>query len=108
MSHLFFLVENYLKHGYMTTHIQSFILTKEKFNKRQAESWIRRHKNYKAIRTDKKPLTYIFTLKEPDEEKYEYTTRQYSEGVTAVIGNNNFSVNYIDGTQETVLWSETF
>jgi hypothetical protein len=70
----------------MSTHIQSFILTKEKFNKRQAESWIRRHKNYKAIRTDKKPLTYTFTLKEPDEEKYEYTTRQYGEGFIAVIG----------------------
>ena len=68
------------------SHIQSFILTKEKFNKRQAESWIRRHKQFKPLNIDKKPLTYTFTLKEPDEDRYEYTTRQYSEGVIAVIG----------------------
>ena len=52
----------------------------------KAESWIRRHKQFKPIRTDKKTNTYIFTLKEPDEERFEYTTRQYGEGVIAVIG----------------------
>ena len=36
----------------MTTHIQSLILNKDYFNRRQAESYIRRHKQYKPLKMD--------------------------------------------------------
>ena len=36
----------------MTTHIQSLILSKDYFNRRQAESYIRRHKQYLPIKMD--------------------------------------------------------
>ena len=70
----------------MTTHIQSLILSKEKFNRRQAESWIRRHKNFKPLKMDEKPRTYRFRLRNPDETRYEYRIKPFGEGIKAVIG----------------------
>ena len=70
----------------MTTHIQSLILSKDHFNRRQAESWIRRHKQYLPIKMDEKPKTWRFRLRVPDETRYEYKIKPFTEGVTAVIG----------------------
>ena len=36
----------------MTTHIQALILSKNYFSRRQAESYIRRHKQYKPLKMD--------------------------------------------------------
>ena len=67
------------------THIQSLILSKDHFNRRQAESYIRRHKQYKPLKMDEKPKTWRFRLRVPD-ERYEYRIKPFTEGVKAVIG----------------------
>ena len=70
----------------MTTHIQALILSKDFFNRRQAESWIRRHPRFKVLKMDEKPRTYRFRLKTPDEARYEYRIKPFTDGVKAVIG----------------------
>ena len=70
----------------MTTHIQSLILSKEHINRRQAESWIRRHKQYLPIKMDEKPKTWRFRLRVPDETRYEYKIKPFTEGIKAIIG----------------------
>ena len=68
----------------MTTHVQALILSKEYFNKRQAESWIRRHKQFKPLKMHETLKTYRFRLRQPD-ERFEYRTKPFSMGVKAVI-----------------------
>ena len=70
----------------MTTHIQSLILSKDYFNRRQAESYIRRHKNFKPLKMDEKPKTWRFRLRVPDENRYEYKIKPFTEGIKAVVG----------------------
>ena len=70
----------------MTTHIQSLILSKDYFNRRQAGSWIRRHKQYLPIKMDEKPKTWRFRLRVPDETRYEYKIKLFTEGIKAIIG----------------------
>ena len=70
----------------MTTHIQALILSKDYFNRRQAESWIRRHKTFKPLKMDEKPKTWRFRLRVPDENRYEYRIKPFTEGIKAVIG----------------------
>ena len=70
----------------MTTHIQALILSKDYFNRRQAESYIRRHKQYLPIKMDEKRKTWRFRLRVPDETRYEYRIKPFTEGVKAVIG----------------------
>ena len=70
----------------MTAHIQSLILSKDYFNRRQAENWIRRHKQYKPLKMDEKPKTWRFRLRVPDETRYEYKIKPFTEGIKAVIG----------------------
>ena len=70
----------------MTTHIQALILSKDFLNRRQAESWIRRHPRFKVMKTDEKPKTYRFRLRTPDETRYEYKIKPFTDGVKAVIG----------------------
>ena len=59
----------------MTTHIQALILSKDYFNRRQAESWMRCHPRFKVLKMDEKPRTYRFRLRTPDETRYEYKTK---------------------------------
>ena len=51
----------------MATVIQSLILSKDYFNRRQAESWIRRHKQYLPIKMDENQKhgdsVYVFPTK---------------------------------------------
>ena len=70
----------------MSTHIQSLILSKDYFNRRQAESWIRRHKQYLPIKMDEQPKTWRYRLRVPDETRYEYKIKPFTEGVKAVLG----------------------
>ena len=70
----------------MSTHIQSLILSKDYFNRRQAESYIRRHKQYKPLKMDEKPKTWRFRLRVPDETRYEYKIKPFTEGIKAIIG----------------------
>ena len=70
----------------MATVIQSLILSKDHFNRRQAESWIRRHKQYKPLKMDEKPKTWRYRLCVPDETRYEYKIKPFTEGVKAVLG----------------------
>ena len=69
----------------MTTHIQSLILSKEKFNRRQAESWIRRRPRFKVMKMNEKPKTYRFRLRNPDETRFECIIKPFTDGVKAVI-----------------------
>ena len=68
----------------MTTHIQALILSKDYFNRRQAESYIRRHKQYLPLKMDEKLRTY--RLRVPDETRYEYKIKPFTDGVKAIIG----------------------
>ena len=70
----------------MSSVIQSLILSKDYFNRRQAESYIRRHKNFKPLKMDEKPKTWRFRLRVPDENRYEYRIKPFTEGIKAVIG----------------------
>ena len=69
----------------MTTHIQSLILSKDYFNRRQAESYIRRHKQYKPLKMEK-PKTWRYRLRVQDETRYEYKIKPFTDGIKAVIG----------------------
>ena len=69
----------------MTTHIQSLILFKDYFNRRQAENWMRRHKQYKPLKMDEKPKTWRFRLRVLDETRYEYKIKPFTEGIKAVL-----------------------
>ena len=69
----------------MSSHVQSLILSKDYFNKRQAQSWMRRHPKLIVLKMDKKPRTYRFRLREPNETLYEYRIKPFSEGIKAVI-----------------------
>ena len=70
----------------MTTHIQSRIPSTDYFNRRQAESYIRRHKQCKPLKMDEKPKTWRFRLRVPDLTLYEYRIKPFTEGVKAVLG----------------------
>ena len=70
----------------MSSNMQSLILSKDYFNKRQAQSWIRRHKQFKYSKMDEKPRTYRFRLREPNETLNEYKIKPFSEGIKAVMG----------------------
>ena len=70
----------------MTTHIQALILYKYYFNRRQAESYIRRHKQYKPLKMDEKPKTWRFRLRVPDETRYDYKIKPFTEGIKAIVG----------------------
>ena len=70
----------------MAAHIKSLILSKDYFNRRQAESYVRHQKQYKPLKMDEKPKTWRFRLRVPDETRYEYKIKPFTEGVKAVIG----------------------
>ena len=70
----------------MSTHVQSLILSKDYFNRRQAESYIRHHKQYKPLKMDEKPKTWRFRLRVPDETRYEYKIKPFAEGIKAITG----------------------
>ena len=61
---------------------------------------------------DEKPKTYRFRLRTPDETRYEYIIKPFTDGVKAVIGIPLSDVlifwsNYINDRKEVVLWSKT-
>ena len=65
--------------------IQALVLSKEYFNKQQAERWITKH-GFKPIKkVHISPRTYRFRLREPI-ELYDYRMKQLTTGVKAVIG----------------------
>ena len=69
--------------------IQALILSKEYFNKEQAERWVSRHKFKPVKKIHETPLTYRFRLKEPD-ESYDYRTKVLTTGVKAIIGYKDY------------------
>ena len=71
------------------SHVQALILSKEYFNKQQAERWVSRHKFKPIKKVHISPLTYRFRLKEPD-ESYDYRTKLLTTGVKAIIGYKDY------------------
>ena len=68
------------------SHIQAIVISKEYYNRRQAENWIRRHK-YNPIKTvHETPMTFRYRLKEPNHDRYDYRIITLSIGIKAVVG----------------------
>ena len=66
-------------------NLQAIIFKKDKYTKRKADSWLRRH-NYVRIKPFHDTLNYLRArLKEPNEEKYEYRLIKFGDDIKAVI-----------------------
>ena len=66
-------------------NLQAIIFRKDKYNRRQAESWLRRN-NYKRIKPFHETLHYLRArLKEPNDKKYDYRLIQFGDYIKAVF-----------------------
>ena len=65
--------------------IQAIIFRKDKYNRRQADSWLRRH-NYVRTKPIHSTLHYLRArLKEPN-QRYEYRLIKFGDDIKAVVG----------------------
>ena len=72
------------------SHVQAVILHKLYFNKREAESWVRRHW-YKPIKKVHETVNYYrFRIRVPNEDLYEYRIIKLTDGGKAVVGFRRF------------------
>ena len=76
----------------LITYHLSLILSKDYSSRRQAESYIRRHKQYKPLKMDEKPKTWRYHLQVPDQTRYEYRIKSFAEGVKTIIGTPSFQM----------------
>jgi len=70
----------------MSTHIQSQISSKEYFDIRQAQSYIRRQPRFKPLKIDETTRSYRLRLRSPDSNVFEYKIEPFGDGVKAHIG----------------------
>ena len=74
------------------TVIQAILLSKEFYDKNQAEAYIKRHK-YKPIKKVRITTQYYrYRIKEPDYDLYDYRTITLKTGVKAIVGNLHFAI----------------
>ena len=68
------------------TAIQAIIFSKEFYDTARARRWLGRH-HYMPIKKVHETTRYLrYRIKEPDETRYEYKIKPFTEGVKAVLG----------------------
>ena len=65
--------------------IQAIVISKEYYNRRQAENWIRRHKYNPIKNVHESPKTYRFRIKTPNYDRYDYRMITLTTGIKAVV-----------------------
>ena len=68
------------------TVTQSIIFSKEFYDTARARRWLKRH-HYEPIKRVHETTRFLrYRIEEPDQKRYEYKIKPFTDGVRAVLG----------------------
>ena len=65
--------------------IQAVLFSKDMYDTNRARRWLMKHKIYPLKRVHESVHLYRYRLREPDYDRYEYRTKNVSQGIKMII-----------------------